>query len=402
MSRLFGVSIPNSPLIHPRLRVAICYALVQQTMQFNGLYQSWPDIIKLCSNLIVYGIIIQLAVRLVVMIVFDTQKLVDMNNEIIKKFYEREERIEEHRPILIRGLINCEFYMRSYQIMFFFAYHVPILTAIIVSWYSGEFVLFSQIYLPYTDPKTLFGYIVSTVLMLIGTSLGYLINVAGEIGTLYYIYHMGIITDVYKIRLKNFGEKLVKIKKELSDDTSESEPSTSKRVTNAEKLRQKAIKETQLLEKQEAIEENLIVLIKEMKDLTEYMENTLTCIQLTTFIILSANAMAIALSIVAILYFSIFIGCATFFLFFGQTLLFCIKGSFIKHQKEKLLNELWDFPWYELSKSKQKIFLQFLVFCQNLIVFEVYVFGEVSLELFTDVINATYSHLMYLWNFVQL
>jgi hypothetical protein len=80
----------------------------------------------------------------------------------------------------------------------------------------------------------------------------------------------------------------------------------------------------------------------------------------------------------------------------------CIEGTLISHQKQKLLDELYSFPWYELSISKQKTFLQFIHLVQQSSEFEVPIIGILDMELFTNVMNGAYSYFMYLFNFVNI
>jgi hypothetical protein len=75
---------------------------------------------------------------------------------------------------------------------------------------------------------------------------------------------------------------------------------------------------------------------------------------------------------------------------------------FILRQKEKLLNELYAFPYYELSNSKQKMILQFIHLVQNSSEFKIPLIGGLNMELFTDVMNCSYTYFMFLLEFFKI
>jgi hypothetical protein len=84
-----------------------------------------------------------------------------------------------------------------------------------------------------------------------------------------------------------------------------------------------------------------------------------------------------------------------------EVALVCVEGAIITHLKEKILKDLWSFPFYELSPKMKKIYLQFLHCCQNSQEMEVPIFGTLNMEVFTNVMNGGYSLLNFFLNFVD-
>jgi hypothetical protein len=76
----------------------------------------------------------------------------------------------------------------------------------------------------------------------------------------------------------------------------------------------------------------------------------------------------------------------------------CLIGALITQQKARILDKLIDFPFYEMSRSKQKTFLQFIHRVQNTTQFIMPVFGfTIGIETLTDVMNGSYNYFKYFW-----
>jgi hypothetical protein len=80
----------------------------------------------------------------------------------------------------------------------------------------------------------------------------------------------------------------------------------------------------------------------------------------------------------------------------------CLIGALISQQKTRILDKLIDFPWFEMSRNKQKTFLQFIDRVQNTTQFIMPVFGfTVGIETLTDVMNGSYNYFKYFWEFSE-
>jgi hypothetical protein len=88
----------------------------------------------------------------------------------------------------------------------------------------------------------------------------------------------------------------------------------------------------------------------------------------------------------------------TVFLFSSQVAIPCLIGALITQQKARILDTLIDFPWFEMSRSKQKTFLQFIHRVQNTTQFIMPVFGfTIGIETITNVLNVSYSYFTFFW-----
>jgi hypothetical protein len=149
------------------------------------------------------------------------------------------------------------------------------------------------------------------------------------------------------------------------------------------------------------MEDQLFELIKEHEGYNNYIKKIIDSYQYTAFMALSLNSIALSLSLITIRFDSIFIGCALSAILLFQVLLPCANGHLINTQNEKLLNAVNDFPWYELSAKKRKIFLQFVMVCQHTEKLTLPIIGYVDMELFTNFVNASYSYFMVMLKFAK-
>jgi hypothetical protein len=107
------------------------------------------------------------------------------------------------------------------------------------------------------------------------------------------------------------------------------------------------------------------------------------------------------MSIAVILGISIPIGIAALITFLSQLGVYCVLGTLIEIQNDKLLQKVNEFPFYELRNQKQKIFLQFIHAVQVTTNLELPLIGSTNMELFKDVVSAGYSFLGFVSNFVE-
>jgi hypothetical protein len=143
-------------------------------------------------------------------------------------------------------------------------------------------------------------------------------------------------------------------------------------------------------------------LIEEHNGYSDYVLRIMTFREMITFTTLYVNFIGIGLSLVAIRFTSPWFAVSALIIFVIQVFIQCFEGTLVAVQNEKLLENLHEFPWYELSNSQKKIFLQFLCICQNSSSFKLPIFGDVDMELFTNIMQASYSFLMYVIKFINV
>lgn len=116
----------------------------------------------------------------------------------------------------------------------------------------------------------------------------------------------------------------------------------------------------------------------------------------------SIDSACIGLGIVYTRFSSLSVGILAVCIHVFNVLMQCIEGTIVSIQNEKLLMGILNLPWYELSKSQQKIFLQFIHECQGTHVLTVPIVGTLNMQLFTNVVNGAYSFLMFIIQFVKV
>lgn len=80
----------------------------------------------------------------------------------------------------------------------------------------------------------------------------------------------------------------------------------------------------------------------------------------------------------------------------------CIFGEAISTQNKQILSRLINFPWFKMTRGKQKIFLQYLHLAQTAKKFFIPIFGYVvDIEAFADVMNVSYTYFTFFQHFMD-
>ncbi|KAG5681812.1 hypothetical protein PVAND_011220 [Polypedilum vanderplanki] len=394
IGRVFGVATFDGKEINARLIFTVLMGTLEQVMHIKAIKENWSNIAYICNLMAIYCLVIQLLSRLGSKFIKSDERVLPSLLNTVIKFYEREEKNHEYQTLLNKNIKFLENLLNGYLLFFFIIYCIPNPTAWVVSWYTGEYILFTPLCLPFLDSKTLFGYIVNSTLLVFYTFLVYFCFMTADILFMFFVYQCVPMLDIYCLKLKKFGDDLVKVKNNKTIFKEICETSTS--ILEPIKMKKKKVKS-----ETKEIEDQLIDFIQEFNVYNNYIKHATEFMKFTIFFALSMNSVAIAMSIIIVLkYFKAIGGAVMLFLFF-QVLMPCVQGFLIAHQKEKLLNELYGFPIYELSKHKQKMFLQFIHLCQNSNELKILIIGDVNMEIFTDVMNGAYSYLMFLLNFFK-
>lgn len=365
--------------------------VLEHIMHVNGLYLNWPNFSHICNSFTIYCLVIQLLVRLGNKFFRnDTENLLHLKSVIIE-FYKKEEK--NYREVLERAAIFVDYLANIFLLFWAGMFSVTNPTAWFLSWYTSEVTYFIPIVLPFTDPFSLTGYIINNVLIVFYTMLVYVCFLCGDVFTIFFIYQSVPMIDIFCMKLSDFGKNLIKIKSEkiIIRKKNQKKKFTSQQQLEAEKAAKIAKVELQLFD-----------FIKDFNTYNDYLKSVMQFMELTIFAQMVLNSLATATAIVVMLTHSKVIGFALVNFLIIELFFPCVLSTLLMHQKEKLLNEMFSFPWYELSLSKQKMFLQFIHLVQSSTELNAPIIGKVNMELFTSTMNATYSYLMYLKNLVKL
>ncbi|KAG5676394.1 hypothetical protein PVAND_006234 [Polypedilum vanderplanki] len=365
---------------------------LEQVMAFNRMYQSLHNIGELCCLLAIESFGINVAVRYVCELLLDTEKFRTDLIEIVKNIYKKDEQNPKYRLILEKNLAFISLTYKNMIIIFFIVCLVVNFAAWIASLLTGEFILVAPIYMPWVDPQTLSAYIISSAILFFFTFWIYLVFLPAESFIFVSTLQTIPLIDVYCMKIQDFGDELMKSKIQ-KPKIEKVEQSTSKEA------KVETVKAESELRPEADIEKKLINLIKEFNEYDDFLKNFIKSIEIQTFVVLSINATAIGMAVLTSLYYSKIIGAILVGFFSFQVFIPCSQGTIISNQKQKLLTALWEFPWYELSLKNQKVFLQFLHLCQNSKEFRIFIVGEINMELFTDIMNAAYSSVLFFKDF---
>jgi hypothetical protein len=359
-------------------------------MHINGLYQNRSDVLKLISPLSVFPIITQIIASLVSRVLEWDSGPILRTHDIALKFFEKEEKNEVHRQLLDTTIDTAFLTLKWYLIVSSIIYHVPIITALLVSLWKQEYILAINAHMPFTNPQTLFGYILNMVLQLMGSTMIFVIFMLKDVHLMIYPLQITTMVEIFGLKLDQLAQQLKECKKQKS-----SRPSNSRVQNEAERM----MIEFECKKKLEIMELQFIVLIKEFEVYDHFITNILTYISATAFVNLSTNSVGIGLLLLEICLVSIPIGLALVSIILFQVLLCCAVGTLVSTQNKKLLDAVCGFAWYELSPKMRKVYLQFIHRCQNITEFELPIVGQVDMELFTSIVKSSYSYLNYLLNF---
>jgi len=408
--KIIGVNLENRQLFSWQQKAIMVIQWIALVTQINGLIDVWPNVAEICNSILSYFLGIQTVVRGISRFTKNDEKLLPEMVEIIDKFYQKNEKNEKFHGILSSYVKIFKRIIFGLLVIYGIAFYLPITTGWIMTWLSGEVKFLVPIKFPYIDINTTFGYLFIQFFLALVTSTFYIIITAGDILNYYLMLQTVLMMKILSCKFEQLGEDLIKIR-EMEEKIEKYK--TEKLVaiksngflalSNGILYRRKAklnrlIKELENL--QSYVNREFTNLIEEHNSYSDFVLRIMTFREMISFTILYVNFIGIGLSIVAIKSSSAWFGVSGLIILIIQVFVQCFEGTLVSIQNEKLLEKLYEFPWYELSNSQKKIFLQFLCICQNTNSFSLPIFGNVNMELFTDIMQAAYSFLMYVIKFV--
>jgi hypothetical protein len=256
-------------------------------------------------------------------------------------------------------------------------------------------MIFGDLRLPFTSLETRLEFAINSILAFFMSSLLYMLFMLSDTIFIYQTYQMVPISEILILKIQLLGTQLIN-QKNLMDSK------CLQLVHHKAEIRKQSSNELLILERNlKYIEDQLSEIVKDQEAYNNYIKKIVDSYQYTAFMALSLNSIALSLSLIAIRFVSIPIGCALSAIVLFQVLLPCTNGHLISKQNKKLLDAAYDFPWYELSVKKRKVFLQFLLVCQQTRKLSLPIIGNVDMELFTSFVNASYSYFMLMLKFVR-
>jgi len=419
MFRLIGVSSSDGKLLTIRQIVITVIQLLALAVQINFLIKLWPNPTEIFKSIILYLLATQSVIRGISRYTRDDEKALKDMNKLIDNFFNENDKNEKFCEILSSRVKLFRKIIMAYLIICCIFFHLPVTTGWILSLITGKFILAMPIKFPYLDSGTIFGFLFcQTFTTLVSTILFFIIT-TGDTINLYFTLQTTTMVEIFCLKLQLLGDDLmkvrnmeVKIQKLIQKDQNVPQKGRmphkykidqvcSQKVGNTSKPTiQSRLRKLNVM--QNVVNEQFICIIKEYNTYNDYISRILSFRELITFTTLYLNFIGIGLSLVTVKFSSISFGIAAGMIFTLQVFIHCVEGTLVTVQNEKLLTKVQEFPWYELSSRQKKIFLQFLCICQCTNSFSLSIFGDVNMELFTDIMHAAYSFLMYVIQFVNV
>lgn len=340
----------------------------------NECLSSYHKPKELYRILQLFPLIFNLVVRLLNRIVNHDPEIEAYLYTISIKFFKTHETSAKYEKVLTQGALRIERSLIALGVILFFLFQIHSVTSWVLSYIQDDFIYLLPIRLPYVDLATRSGFVINSMFIVFLSSVAYVAFLLVE-NTIVYNGLLAIpFVDVLVLNIEEIGDIL-------------KEPAQLENHGN-ENL-------------QEKLEENFMEIIRKVQEYQDFQSNFIKSIEVSCFFIVTSNGIAIALAILTALASSTSIGIPSLFLFLFQVGNSCLAGTVIAHQNGRLLRALCEFPFYEMSREKQKIYLQFLHYCQNLNELKLPMIGICNFELFKDVIFASYSYFMYILNIVE-
>lgn len=361
----FGIDSQIQKLWSREFFCILLLGLVEQIMQAHGLILNSSDVVKICNNLVIYAIAVEL-ISFIANRAFKDENAMknEAENQIIS-FYTSFEQVDEFKLILNTSIDLLEKIIYRGLLIFYILAYMPSIYAWIASAITGEFVYFSPIYLPYIDRNSLLGYSLNSFIMVLCTTVFWSIIFAYDFHCTFFYFQIIPHLKVMVYKLQKLGER-------LSDEK------------NSDEIDKALIEIVELFQK-----------CQEYKELIDYYT------RYERFTSILTGAFSIGLSLVITRFASPTIGCVYVLYYCFRIGTICSIGTIIQIQYDEFLKELCGIPFYNMSKKSRKIFLQFIHCCQNAGTTRLPLIGVVNMELFGTVLNTGYSYLMFIINLVK-
>jgi hypothetical protein len=400
LSKLIGANLESRKLFTWPQKALVVIDLTATVAQINGMIIVWPNVAKLCNSVLGYFLGIQIVTRGISRYTKNDEKMSPEFEKIIDKFYEDNEKQEKFHDILYAHVKMSRRIIIALLIIYCSAFTLPITTGWMMTWISGEAKIFVPLVFPYIDPNTVFGYIFVQISIALLTYTFLIPITSGDTFNFYLTLQRVIMAKILNRKFDDLGKDLIKLRK-MDEKIQKMDIDELVIIKpDGDLLLNPILKEFENL--RSYVNKQFKSLIEEHKGYSDYVLRIMKYRKMISFTVLYVNFIGIGLSLISIRFLSAWYGVSSLIIFTMQVFVQCFEGTLVALQNEKLLENLHEFPWYELSSSQKKIFLQFICVCQNSCSFKLPIFGNVDMKLFTNIMQASYSFLMYVIQFINV
>lgn len=266
-----------------------------------------------------------------------------------ENFYKRYENVQKCK-VNFSDKIN--FIERSIMIYIRFAafiYNLPTMALFSQYLLTGEMKLQTLIYLPYTDPKEVFGFFVNFSMIAVMAMLAFYGFVTHDTTFLLYGFQASVHCDILTWKLSVVEEELMKLSEfkknraKILDKLLASKPNnllyhtTSKVNVSCDSNKLPDFKIIQQDEIEDEIRRKILEFIAVHKDYTQFVKDLHDFNSIPSFATMATNTLSLCLSIFTILQVSMSVGFTAVVIFFFQLAIPCFVGSVVKHQVSNFL-----------------------------------------------------------------
>lgn len=303
MNNLIGLQMEKFTF-HPRFVVVIFLLITFNTMLLNGCYENLNDPYKLIHAITPAAIVIVFTAKLYTALFWNWQNFDPIMFAKTLKFYEKYENDPKLSEILSRRAAECIFNTKLFITLIFVSFNILPATSFANFLLTGEKVLFSYNYLPFTNPNETFDFLLNLALLAIILLIGSIAFAAPESFCTFYSYQVVVQCDVLCFRLNELAKSLLELKHEASKMIKLNNKN-NRWVTVKEIIKRKNYEE-----KVKKIEREFIEIVKEHREYDLFIKEMTHFMKISFFFVITCNSFTIGMCVILIFKISIPMGIA--------------------------------------------------------------------------------------------
>ncbi|KAG5670786.1 hypothetical protein PVAND_001026 [Polypedilum vanderplanki] len=377
--KIVGFDMTKSKFeLNIRSAVVVIYIILTEIMIFHSINDNWPHFGKIIQALTTEGGLVLQFSRITCYAIFrEFQQNISINTSNILKAFEVNLRYSE---ILNKNLRQHELVIKIYVVISLINYMFSSIFSVYKFLVNGKYELQVLIYMSFINHEELYGYLFNFFFQCGLAFLAFDGILNYDLFPIMYSFHVKGHAEVLIEKLKEFENDLKNIKNSKTANI----PLISKKNSRKQKISNYDAKE------------KLINFFKEYELYAKYVKEFNKYQYINSFVSTGILSVALCFGLYVMTKVSFSSGLTVAGCYILEMILPCAYGTLVANQNKKLLEAVNSFPWYELPLESQKFYLQFIQICQNAPRIETMIFGELDLELLTNVANASYSYYVFL------
>lgn len=348
---IVGIDITNPIKFTRRLGFCMFFIFFATTYFINAILMDWPDIKKMLNSSAIMSIAIQCMIRIILYLRKNTH-CADCFKSMFEFFERNDDVIHLRKTILKSNTKLLRMYFIYIQAFHLFCLFSPGFMSFYHFFIHGDFITPIPGYLPFIDPSSLLSFVANMTIQITILIIHAMANSAADCIYLVFCYVFKIYLDILECDLNDFDEYL-----SGEDDNNKSK---------------------------EKIDKYFVKIVKSHQAIVKFYDFGYILGQ-QFFVMICFNIFIICFSGISLLTSKYTLCYGLAILYPVQVFFVCKLGSYVRDQNERLMDMMWKFNWYKLSKKSQKDFLFFLTTVQAPIEIKPTFLGVIDMELYTKV-----------------